>query len=74
MMANRPMAQAPLGKQGFAPSWRSAQQGFTPSRRSAQQGFTPSWRSAQQGFTLVELLAAMIAGSLILATLSCTKW
>ena len=37
-----------------------------------QQGFTPSWRSAQQGFTLVELLAAMIAGSLILATLSWT--
>ena len=37
-----------------------------------EQGFTSSWRSAQQGFTLVELLAAMIAGSLILATLSWT--
>ena len=48
------------------------QQGFTPSCRSAQQGFTPSCRSAQQGFTLIELLAAMIAGSLILATLSWT--
>ena len=48
------------------------QQGFTPSCRSAQQSFTSSWRPAQQGFTLIELLAAMIAGSLILATLSWT--
>ncbi|HEY5722121.1 MAG TPA: prepilin-type N-terminal cleavage/methylation domain-containing protein [Allosphingosinicella sp.] len=58
--------------QGFTPSWRSAEHGFTPSWGSAEHGFTPSWRSAEHGFTLIELLAAMIAGSLILATLSWT--
>jgi prepilin-type N-terminal cleavage/methylation domain-containing protein len=51
---------------------RSAKHGFTSSRRSAEHGFTSSRRSAEHGFTLIELLAAMVAGSLILATLSWT--
>jgi prepilin-type N-terminal cleavage/methylation domain-containing protein len=37
-----------------------------------EQGFTPSWRSAEHGFTLVELLVALVAGSMLLASLSWT--
>ena len=43
-----------------------------PSRRSAEHGFTPSRRSAEHGFTLVELLVALVAGSMLLASLSWT--
>ncbi len=37
-----------------------------------EQGFIPSRRSAQQGFTLVELLVALVAGSMLLASLTWT--
>ena len=39
---------------------------------SDQQGFTPSGSSTEQGFTLVELLVALVAGSMLLASLSWT--
>jgi prepilin-type N-terminal cleavage/methylation domain-containing protein len=50
----------------------SAQQGFDSSLGSAQQGFESSRGSAQQGFTLVELLVALVAGSMLLASLTWT--
>lgn len=48
------------------------EQGFTPLRRSAEHGFGPMRRSAEHGFTLVELLVALVAGSMLLASLSWT--
>src|SRR5688572_10413805 len=46
--------------------------GFAPLWGSAEHGFTPSWRSAEHGFTLIELLVAMVAGSMLLASLTWT--
>jgi prepilin-type N-terminal cleavage/methylation domain-containing protein len=46
--------------------------GFTPLWGSAEHGFTPLWGSAEHGFTLIELLVAMVAGSMLLASLSWT--
>lgn len=46
--------------------------GFTPLWGSAEHGFTPMWGSAEHGFTLVELLVAMVAGSMLLASLTWT--